>query len=127
MVAFENFSGSAEAARSFRIRKAAPVSVRVKNINRMNIPGSFVVHLLADGKPIAKRAFFQPNAPTACATCAKQGLVNIDFRIDQKKLVDRQLSVAIEVPSLASKGGARFPLSAAGNPTVNARFLLEDE
>jgi len=123
---FENMVGSLETGRSFRIRRSAPVSVRVKGIARLNIPGSFVVHLLADGQPIAKRVFFQPNAPAACPNCAKQALVNVDFRIDQDKLLDRELSVTIEVPSQGEMG-ARFPLEAAGNPTVNARLLLEDQ
>ncbi|TBA52722.1 tyrosinase family protein [Rhizobium ruizarguesonis] len=125
VVAFENLAGHMEAGRRFRISKAAPISVRVKGIARLNIPGSFVVNLLADGKPIAKRAFFQPNAPRSCPTCALKALVNIDFRIDQKKIVDRELSVTIEVPS-QTEMGTLFPLSEAGNPTINARFLLTD-
>lgn len=125
VVAFENLAGHIEAGQSFRISKAAPISVRVKGIARLNIPGSFVVNLLADDKPIAKRAFFQPNAPRSCPTCAQKALVNIDFRIDQKKIVDRKLSVTIEVPSHMEMG-TLFPLSEAGNPTINARFLLAD-
>ncbi|WP_165422228.1 tyrosinase family protein [Rhizobium ruizarguesonis] len=125
IVAFENLAGHMEAGRSFRISKAAPISVRVKGIARLNIPGSFVVNLLADGKPIAKRAFFQPNAPRSCPTCALKALVNIDFRIDLRKIVDRKLSVKIEVPS-QTEMGILFPLSEAGNPTINARLLLAD-
>ena len=124
--ASENTAGSIEASRGFTIRRSSPVSVRVKDIDRLGIPGSFVVHLLADGQPIAKRAFFQPNAPRNCANCKKQGLINIDFRIDQEKLLDRKLSVAIEVPS-QKETGARFPLSAAGNPTINVRLLLDEQ
>jgi tyrosinase len=125
-VALENKVGSLEAARSFSIKRSSPVSVRVKGIDRLAVPGSFVVNLLADGKPIAKRAFFQPKSPRDCDTCRTHGLVNIDFRLDQEKILDRKLSVEIEVP--AHRGmGTRFPLSRAGNPTVNARLLLEDE
>jgi hypothetical protein len=125
-VGLENLTGSVEAARSFKIRSSAPVSVRVKDIDRLSIPGSFAVNLLADGEPIAKRAFFQPRSPRDCENCKKQALVNIDFRIDQEKLLDRKLSVEIEV--LAHREiGKRFPLSQAGNPTINARLLLEDE
>ena len=122
----ENTAGSIEASRGFTIRRSSPVSVRVKDIDRLGIPGSFVVHLLADGQPIAMRAFFQPDAPRNCAGCKKQGLINIDFRIDQEKLLDRKLSVAIEVPS-QKETGARFPLSAAGNPTINVRLLLDEQ
>ena len=53
-------------------------------------------------------------------------LVNIDFRLDAEQLLDRTLSVEIEVPSQGEMG-ARFPLSSAGSPTVNARLLIEDQ
>lgn len=125
-VALENKVGSVEASRSFSIKGSSPVSVRVKNIDRLSIPGSFVVNLLADGEPIAKRAFFQPKSPRTCENCRKLALINIDFRIDQEKLLGRKLSVAIEVPG-HEEIDTRFPLSKAGNPTVNARLLLEDE
>ena len=124
--ALENKVGSLEAARAFSIKRSDPVSVRVKDIDRLGIPGTFVVKLLADGEPIAKRAFFQPNSPQNCENCRKQARVNIDFRIEQEKLLDRRLSVEIEVPGLADVG-TRFPLSQAGNPTINARLLLQDE
>ena len=122
----ENKVGSIEAVRSFSIERSAPVSVRVKDIDRLNIPGSFVVSLLADGEPIAKRFFFQPRAPRHCDNCRALPLANIDFRLDQEKLLDRKLSVAIDVPG-HEEIDTRFPLSQAGNPTVNARLLLADE
>jgi tyrosinase len=125
-VALENTVGSIDAARSFSIKRSSPVSVRVKDIDRLNIPGSFIVNLLADGEPIAKRAFFQPKSPRNCETCRKQALINLDFRIDQEELLDRKLSIEIEVPA-QEEMGARFPLSQAGNPTINARLLLQDE
>lgn len=125
-VALENKVGSVDAARSFSIASSTPVSVRVKDIDRLSIPGSFVVNLLADGEPIASRAFFQPESPRDCENCKQHGLINIDFRIEPGKLLDRKLSVEIEVPG-HEEIGTRFPLSQAGNPTVNARLLLEDE
>jgi tyrosinase len=64
--------------------------------------------------------------PRNCENCRKQALINIDFRIEQEKLLDRRLSVEIEVLG-HEEIGARFPLSQAGNPTINARLLLEDE
>jgi tyrosinase len=121
----ENKVGSLDARRAFTIKSSDPVSVRVKDIDRMNIPGSFAVHLLADGEPIAKRFFFQSSSPRECATCKEQPLVSIDFPVPQDQILDRKLSVEIEVPSQA-EAGKRFPLSTAGNPTVNARLLLED-
>lgn len=124
--ALENKVGSIAAARAFSIKRSSPVSVRVKDIERLNIPGAFVVKLLADGEPIAQRAFFQPKTPRNCENCRRQARVNIDFRIEHDRLLDRRLSVQIEVPG-HQEIGASFPLSQAGNPTINARLLLDDE
>jgi hypothetical protein len=121
----ENKVGSIEATRAFRIRRSPQISILVKNIDRLNIPGSFVLMLLADGEPVAERAFFQPSRPRDCATCRQLGNVNISFKVDQEKVLDRKLSLAIEVPSQEGTGRT-FPLSQAGNPTINARLLLED-
>jgi tyrosinase len=121
-----NPAGSLEAARTFTIKRSAPVSVRVKGIDRLSIPGSFDVNLLADGEPIAKRAFFQPRSPRDCDNCRQNALVNIDFRIEQEMLLDRKLSVEIELPT-HEEIGTRFPLSQAGNPSINVRLLLEEE
>jgi hypothetical protein len=125
--ALENKLGSVEAARSFTIKRSSPVSVRVKGIDRLAIPGSFDVLLLADGDEIARRGFFQPTRPRECETCVKNGLINIDFRLDQEEVLDRRLSVEIEPVVGFEEIGPRFPLSRAGNPTINARLLLEDE
>jgi tyrosinase len=121
----ENKTGSIQAAQSFSIGSSSPVSVRVKDIDRLNIPGSFTVNLLADGQPVASRAFFQPNTPQDCENCRKHALVNIDFRVDQQKILDRKLSIEIELPGHPEID--HFPLAQAGNPTVNARLLLDDE
>jgi len=123
--AFENKVGSLDASRSFTIRRSTPVSVQVKNIDRLNIPGSFSVTLLADGEAVARRAFFQPNKPRDCATCRKIGLVSLNFRVPADKILDKKLSVAIDVLNQENIG-TRFPLSSAGNPTINVRLLLED-
>jgi hypothetical protein len=125
-IALENRVGSIQALRSFAIKRSTPVSVRVKDIDRSNIPGSFAVHLLADGEPLKKRFFFQPPSPKDCHGCKDAPLVNITFDVDHAEIVDRKLSVAIEVPGLADED-KRFPVSQAGNPTINARLLLEEE
>ncbi|WP_035859185.1 hypothetical protein [Kitasatospora cheerisanensis] len=122
----ENLSGSTDAVGTFAFRSANPVSVRVKGIDRLNIPGSFVVTLLSDGEPVAQRYFFQPKTPRKCPTCVKNGIINLDFRMPQEQLVDRALSVRIDVPGHSEEIGTAFPLVQAGNPTVNARLLVED-
>ncbi|MFJ7248736.1 tyrosinase family protein [Kitasatospora sp. NPDC098652] len=120
----ENLSGSIDAARTFSFRSADPVSVRVKGIDRLNIPGSFIISLLANGEPVAERFFFQPNNPRQCATCVKHGTVNIDFRLTREQILDRALTVRIDVPGHSGEIGTAFPLGQAGNPTVNARLLV---
>ena len=122
----ENKVGSIDAARSFSIKSSSPVSVAVKDIDRLSIPGSFVVNLLADGEPVAQQYFFQPDEPRECANCVKNGLVSVQFHLDQADLLDTKLSVSIEVPSHEGIGTA-FPMSQVGNPTINARLLLDDE
>ncbi|MFJ9150803.1 tyrosinase family protein [Streptomyces sp. NPDC102270] len=124
--AMENLTGNIEVGRTFAFRSANPVSVRVKGIDRLNIPGSFVVSLLADGEPIAKRFFFQPDDPRRCETCAQHGTVNIDFRMAHDQLVDRTLSVRIDVPGRSEEIGTAFPLAQAGSPTINARLLVQE-
>jgi hypothetical protein len=73
------------------------------------------------GSVNAARAFsIQSSAPVSVR------VKNIDFRIEQDELLDRKLLVQIDV--LGHEGiGAKFPLSQAGNPTINVRLLLEDE
>ena len=121
-----NKAGHIDASRSFTIAKSARVSVRVKDINRLNIPGTFVVRLFGDGEQVARQAFFQPREPRECPTCQKQALVSVDFRVEQEKLQGKKLSIAIEANALGVGEEGRFPLSQAGNPTINARLLLED-
>jgi tyrosinase len=122
----EHRIGSMDAALSFTIALSAQVSVLVKDINRLNIPGSFEVYLLADGVPVASQAFFQPTDPNRCENCKQNGLVSIRLLADQKALMGKKLTVKIEVPGHAAIG-TEFPLSQAGNPTINARLLLEEK
>lgn len=122
----ENKVGSIDALRSFAIKSSTPVSVRVKNINRINVPGTFAVHLLADGERIRKQFFFQPTDPGSCPGCVQNPLVNLTFDVDQEEILDRKLEVQVEVPGLADED-KRFPVSQLGEPTINARLLLEDD
>ncbi len=125
-MAFENKTGSIDAAKRFRIDSAAPLSVRVKDIDRSGIPGTFVVHLLADGQEVARQAFFQPTDPGVCPNCSANAKVPIDFLIEPDKILDKDLTVEIHVPGQREMG-TRFPLSKAGNPTINVRHLVEGD
>jgi PAS domain-containing protein len=78
------------------------------------------VRFEVDGEPIAKRAFFQPRSPVDCDGCRKHPLINIDFRIDQEKILDRKLSVTIE-----SLGDGLVVCDSAGIVTaVNPRMRV---
>lgn len=122
-VAGDNF-GSLVARRGFRTAKQPMMSVRVRDIDRLVIPGSFRVSLLANGKPVARRSFFQSTVPIDCPTCRKTALINLDFKVPLEKILGARMDVQIEVFGKDGKP-RRFPLSSVGNPTVNARLPLE--
>src|SRR5262249_19553003 len=115
---FENMSGNVPASSDFRIDSAVPLSIRVKDINRAGIPGTFVVHLLADGKEVAKQAFFQPTDPGICPNCSKNANVSLDFRVAPDQVLNKRLAIEIHVPGQRDIGTG-FPLSKAGSPTIN--------
>lgn len=119
--------GHAAGERAFRVAATSQVSLRVKDIDRMNIEGTFVVWLMADGKRIARRAFFQPRAPRQCTTCQKQALISLDFRLDQDLITGRSLSIEIEASAPAGGAKVAIPLAQAGNPTINVRLLLSED
>ena len=116
--------GSIEATHPFVVEASRKASVRLKGVNRLEIPGSFDVRLSVDGKLIGKQAFFQSTEPKHCETCRNNEIVNFDFVVDQEVL-DGKVQVDIE---LYQHDGptVQFPLAACGNPTVNVRLLLED-
>lgn len=120
-------SGSAPAANTSRVRSDAMVSVRLKGIDRMAIPGSFVAVLVADGEPIARRAFFQSTEPRICSTCSEMPIVSLSFTVPADAVLGRDLTAVIDVLGpVAERVGSRFPLSRCGNPTLNVRLLLEE-
>lgn len=117
--------GNVDAARRFRVARPRRVSVRVKGIDRLSIPGSFTVHLRAGGKTVAQQGFFQSSQPRGCSNCREHGVVNVDFLLDFPEIRDRELSVGIEL-AREDRIGQWFPLSACGSPTINVRFPLEE-
>jgi len=114
-------SASLPATETFALAAPDRVSVRAKNIDRLQIPGSFDVVLQARGKEIARKAIFQSSTPSRCATCRKKGLANFDFEVPLAKLKG-PLSVKILVRRRGRE--LAFPLSQAGQPSINARLLL---
>ena len=115
---------SAAAGSEFALGAPGRVSVMVKGLNRMMIPGSFVVHLKADGTTVRKTAFFQPADPSTCESCKKRALTNFRFDVDRADLEGKALSVEVQVVDPARRISEFFPVARAGNPTINVRSLL---
>jgi hypothetical protein len=109
------------------MRERPVVSIRLKGIERLVIPGSFRAVIKADGEPVARQGFFQSTEPMACSRCRDKPVVDLDFRVDAAAITGRQLTTEIEVmvPG-AERIGRRFPLHACGDPTLNVRLLLQE-
>lgn len=118
-------NGSVTASKSFSLSAPEKYSVRIKDINRLDIPGSFSVLLYAGEKVIGKTRIFQPSEPRQCANCSKHGVFSTDFIVEMADLSgNRELRVEILVAD--KRGGETvFPLSRAGTPTINVRLLLD--
>ncbi len=101
-------------------------SVRVKGINRLKIPGSFIIRLQKNGEDIAWKGFFQPAEPETCTNCSANALINMDFRLPISKVEGGKLGIVIE-PMDKEMTGDRISLKAVGDPTIHARLLVTDE
>lgn len=116
--------GHLSAARSMRVHRER-VSVRVGRVDRLAIPGSFDVDLYAGDTRIGRQGFFQSTSPRHCETCRKNALVSFDFEIEPSDLDLGNLSVQIQMRQ-PDGGQVPFPLSVAGDPSINIRLLLEE-
>lgn len=100
------------------------VSLRLKGVNRVKIPGSFWVVLHVGGKEIGRDAFFQSTFSGNCENCVAQALVNFDFVFDRDLLVDAKgKSKEIKVEVVNSITGAVHNFEDIGAPTINIRML----
>lgn len=123
-VLFAASTESLAATSSFAIPTTQRLAVRVNDINRLDIPGSFLVMLVSGEDVIAKTSVFQPSEPRACANCTKHGEFGTEFIVTRDKLpAETPLRVAIKV---RKPGGMLedFPLERAGNPTVSISVML---
>ncbi|MGH3767786.1 MAG: tyrosinase family protein [Pseudonocardiaceae bacterium] len=116
--------GNFTAARRMRVQEDPLVSVRLKGIDRLAIPGSFQAILKADGEPIGRRGFFQATDPNRCENCRENAVVDLDFLVDAAAIRGRDLTVDLEVVGTPEGMSPRFPLSACGDPTLNVRMLI---
>ena len=116
--------GGVRAERNFRVPTLERYSVRVKDINRLDIPGSFEVVLVSGEHVLDRTRIFQPTNPQECENCKRHGVFSTDFIVDRSDLsTDSDLRVAILVGNKQGET-TEFPLEKAGNPTINIRLLL---
>lgn len=120
-------NGSILANKKMRISTQAKTSVRLKGIDRMKIPGGFEAQLKADGEIISRRFFFQSSDPEQCDNCRRDAIVNLDFEVPVESILGKSLDVELHLPNSPDGLSTRFPLHSAGNPTLNARILLEGD
>lgn len=125
-IEFENLSfGSVRAASSIFIPRTRKASIRLKGIDRLEIPGSFRAIIEADGKEVARKTFFQSTNPKECDACRESAKINLDFIVDMKKIEGKALKSRILILTPEPGLGPSFPLHACGNPTINVRHLIE--
>lgn len=124
LMASMNTLGNMRASDGFRIDRNQLASVRVKGVNRMTIPGTFDVTLRAGESQLGVQSFFQSSHPQQCATCRKNEVVNFDFVVPQDDLTSGRLRVEIRLHRPDGKRTV-IPLRTVGDPTINARLLLE--
>lgn len=109
-------------ARSFRA-ETSRVNIRVSGINRLNLPGSFDVHLLKGDKVVGTRGFFQPAEVTKCANCVANAFVHFDFDLPISDVGGDKLSVWVE-PRNKDLVGERFPANLLGEPKIQLTLPL---
>lgn len=102
------------------------VNVRVKGVNRLNIPGSFSVHLTRDDEVIASKAMFQPNEVGKCPNCVENPVVHFDFEMPLEEISKGKLGIKVE-PFDEKFSGENFPHDKMGNPTVDIHFMLDHD
>ena len=111
---------------AFEISNLTYVSLRVKDVNRLKIPGAFTVSLYLGEELLQKRFFFQATKPGNCENCVKQALVSFDFEFKNARLQKADGKVKVEIQlSRADKDGNHpvIPFKEIGNPTINIRLV----
>ena len=100
------------------------VNVRVTDLDRTKIPGTFKVYLLRDGEVLDKSVFFQPDEVEKCSNCMKIPRVHFDFRLPLTAVTGGLLSIRVE-PNDKEMYGATVPLKVLCNPTIAVSLLMD--
>ena len=117
--------GSVSAESGITLADTDKVSVRLKGVDRLEIPGSFDVSLMVGTKIIGRQSLFQSTTPKLCSTCKKNPLANFDFVVDRAQLEGGRIWTTIDRVS-PGRASIPVPLSKCGGPTINVRALLEE-
>lgn len=103
------------------------VNVAVEGLDRTAIPGSFTLHLLKDGAPIASRFLCQPTEPKdAFETGGEDRFARFDFVLPIGAVAEGLLGVKIE-PLEADIGGASSLSDATAGATLTVSLMLQSE
>lgn len=116
--------GSGGVLESLRLSPQEMASVRIKNLDRVKIPGTFRVNLKANGKKVGSRVFFQSIDPTKCENCVKNRLISLDFLVPIEQIMGKEISAEIHLLKKVKGLKTNFPLSSLGSPTINVRLKL---
>lgn len=100
------------------------VDVRVSDLNRTKIPGTFKVHLLRNGEVLDSAVFFQPDEVDKCSNCMKIPTVHFDFRLPLSAVKGSELSIRVE-PNNKEMYGPVVPLRVLGSPTISVSMLMD--
>jgi hypothetical protein len=110
----------------FTLNNFSHLSLRVKDVNRLKIPGTFTVSLYLGEELLQKRFFLQATKPGNCENCVKQAFVSFDFEFEYERLQKADGKVKIEIQlSREDEDGKRpvIPFRKIGNPTINIRII----
>jgi hypothetical protein len=120
-------SGSRVAAHNVRVASAPQVSVMLKGIDRLSIPGTFRATLMAGREPLARKFFFQARQPRTCDACRNEPRADLSFVVGAEAVMGKPLTVDIEVLDREDpRTGTLLPPRVYGHPTINVRLLLEE-
>lgn len=117
------FAGEA-ATETITLSAVPTVMVRLEGFERLGIPGSVLIELLAGDQAIASSYIFQSTVPENCPTCRKLGRVDIDFEVARELIEGVKLSTRV---TCVGSRGKRTPISLeeCGNPMLSVRLPLD--
>ena len=110
----------------FSIGNLSHVSLRLKGVDRLKIPGAFTVSLYVGEDLLQKSFFLQSTEPGDCANCVKQALVSFDFIFENERLQKADGKVKVEVQLSNEDANGERPVISfkeIGNPTINIRLI----